>query len=124
MKRSVYTPGAGHSPRVLAGRDALLHNFELMLNALSVQGRVRPEDLILAGPRGVGKTVTLTALAALGRESDYEVVNMQAAAGQAGLVESLVRRAHTCIRDNAGPWQRTKDAFDRLAGLNVGVGGV
>lgn len=124
MKRSVYTPGAGHSPRVLAGRDALLQHFELMLNALSVEGRVRADDLILAGPRGVGKTVTLTAFAALGRDSDYEVVNLQAAAGQAGLVESLVRRAQTRIRDNAGPWQRTKDAFDRLAGLNVGVAGV
>lgn len=99
MKRSVYTPGAGPSPPVLAGRDALLQHFDLMLNALSVEGRVRADELNLAGPRGVGKTVTLTAFAALGRDSDYEVVNLQAAAGQAGLVESLVRRAQTRIRD-------------------------
>ncbi|MGV0714708.1 AAA family ATPase [Mycolicibacterium sp. XJ662] len=123
MEGSVYTPGAGHSPRVLAGRDALLQDFELMLNDVSVQGRVRAQDIILAGPRGVGKTVTVTAYGTLASSTGYEVVNLQAVAGQAGLVDSLLHRATGKLQAGAGPWQRAKKAFDRLAGVSVGAAG-
>lgn len=123
MKGSVYTPGAGHSPRVLAGRDALLHDFELMLNDVSVEGRVRAQDIILSGPRGVGKTVTVTAYGALAAATGYDVVNLQAVAAQAGLVASLLHRASGKLQTGAGPWQRAKNAFDRLAGVNLGAAG-
>lgn len=123
MEGSVYTPGAGHSPRVLAGRDTLLHDWDLMLNDVSAQGRVRAQDVILAGPRGVGKTVTVTAYGNLAADSGYEVVNLQAVSGQTGLVESLLRRAASKIDDEAGPWRRAKHAFDRIAGVNIGAAG-
>lgn len=123
MDGSVYTPGAGHSPRVLAGRDALLHDFELMLNNVSVEGRVRAQDIILGGPRGVGKTVTVTAYGTLAASTGYEVVNLQAVTGQAGLVDSLLYRASSKFQAGAGPWQRAKNAFDRLAGVNLGAAG-
>lgn len=121
---SVYTPGAGHSPRVLAGRDTLLRDWDLMLNDVSVQGRVRAQDVILAGPRGVGKTVTVTAYGNLAAESGYEVVNLQAVSGQTGLVESLLRRATSKIEAESGPWRRAKHAFDRIAGANIGAAGI
>lgn len=123
MEASVYTPGAGHSPRVLAGRDALLHDFELMLNNVSVEGRVRAADIILAGPRGVGKTVTVTAYGTLAASTGYEVVNLQAVTGQAGLVDSLLYRASSKLQAEAGPWRRAKNAFERLAGVDIGVVG-
>ena len=65
MRDSVYTPGAGHSPRVLAGRDDLLRDWQLMLNDADSRGRVRAQDIVLVGPRGVGKTATLSAFGAL-----------------------------------------------------------
>lgn len=123
MDGSVYTPGAGHSPRVLAGRDALLHDFELMLNSVSVEGRVRAQDIILSGPRGVGKTVTVTAYGTLAASTGYEVVNLQAVTGQAGLVDSLLYRASSKVQAGAGPWQRAKNAFNLLAGVNLGAAG-
>ena len=45
---------------MLAGRDELLRNWSLTLNDVISRGRVRADDLILVGPRGVGKTVTVT----------------------------------------------------------------
>ena len=59
MDQSPYTPGAGHNPPVLAGRDGLLRDWHLVLNDIVSSGRVRAQDMILAGPRGVGKTVTV-----------------------------------------------------------------
>lgn len=123
MRDSVYTPGAGHSPRVLAGRDDLLRDWQLMLNDADSRGRVRAQDIVLVGPRGVGKTATLSAFGALAKTQGFEVVNLQAVVGQAGLVESLLQRAQTSIAAEAGPWRRTREAFERLSGVNVSVAG-
>ncbi len=54
----------------------------------------------------------------------YEVVNLQAVAGRDGLVESLLQRAASRIASNIGPWTRAKKAFDRIAGLTIGVAGI
>lgn len=124
MDRSVYTPGAGHSPPVLAGRDGLLQDWHLILNDAAVVGRVRAQDIILAGPRGIGKTVTVTAYGELAKAQGFEVVSLQAVAGQAGLVEALLQRAAVRIEEEAGPWKRAKQAFDRVAGVDLGVAGI
>ena len=123
MRHSPYTPGAGHIPPVLAGRDRLLRDWELMLNDVVVDGRVRAQDVILAGPRGVGKTVTVTAFAQRAADQGFEVVNLQAVAGQAGLVEALLQRARTRIDEGAGAWQRARKAFERVGGVNLTVAG-
>lgn len=123
MKRSPYTPGAGHTPPVLAGRDRLLRDWELMLNDVVVDGRVRAQDMILSGPRGVGKTVTVTAFAQRAADQGVEVVNLQAVAGQAGLVDALLQRARTRLDDGAGAWQRARKAFERIGGVNLTVAG-
>jgi hypothetical protein len=51
-------------------------------------------------------------------------VNLQAVAGHAGLVESLLQRAASRVDRNAGPCTRAKHAFDRIAGISLGVAGI
>jgi len=123
MDQSPYSPGAGHIPPVLAGRDGLLRDWQLVLNDIVTGGRVRAQDMILAGPRGVGKTVTVSAFADLAKDQGFEVVNLQAVSGQAGLVEALLQRARTRLADEAGPWQRARKAFERVGGINLTVAG-
>ena len=50
MKSRIYTPGAGHQPPVLAGRDDRLRDWTLMLNDVAARGRVVAKDTILVGP--------------------------------------------------------------------------
>jgi hypothetical protein len=58
--RNPYAPGAGQRPPELAGRDAELAAFDVLLERVA---RGRPErSVILTGLRGVGKTVLLNAL--------------------------------------------------------------
>src|SRR5680860_838692 len=108
MDQSPYTPGAGHTPPVLAGRDGLLRDWQLVLNDIVAGGRVRAQDMILAGPRGVGKTVTVSAFARLAKDQGFEVVNLQAVSGHTGLVEALLQRARTRLAEEARPWQRAE----------------
>lgn len=119
----VYSPGAGHAPPVLAGRDALLRDWQLMLNDTAARGRVRAKDTILVGPRGIGKTSLLSAFADLARQQGTDVVSIQAVLGEAGLIESLLQRARTLTAAEAGPWARARGAFERLAGFSIGVAG-
>nr|WP_067973378.1 AAA family ATPase [Nocardiopsis trehalosi] len=63
--RNPYTPGAGLRPPELAGRDRELRRFDV---ALDRAARGCPErGVILSGPRGVGTTALLGALAARAR---------------------------------------------------------
>ncbi|HEX6684387.1 MAG TPA: ATP-binding protein [Candidatus Limnocylindrales bacterium] len=124
MEQSPYTPGAGHVPRVLAGRDVLLRDWQLVVNDVVAGGRVRAQDMILVGPRGVGKTVTVSAFAERARNQGFEVVNLQAVSGHAGLVEALLQRARTRLTEEAGSWQRARKAFERIGGVNLSVAGI
>jgi hypothetical protein len=123
MDRSPYTPGAGHKPPVLAGRADLLQLWRTALNDVPAMGRVRARDVILTGPRGVGKTATVTTFAELSRPQGYEVVNLQAAAGNAGLIDSLFAHARARIEAGSGPWQRAKRVFERIGAFNVTIAG-
>jgi len=122
MDPSPYTPGAGHKPPVLAGRTDLLQIWRMALNDVPAGGRVRAPDIILTGPRGVGKTATVTTFAEL--STDFEVVNLQAASGNAGLIDSLLNEARSRIEAGSGPWQRAKRAFERVGGVSLTVAGV
>ncbi|MFT4296191.1 MAG: ATP-binding protein [Micropruina sp.] len=108
----------------MAGRDQLLRDWQLMLSDLAGSGRVSARDTILVGPRGVGKTAALTAFCARSRAQGFEVINLQAVSGQGGLVSGLLHRARTRIDEGAGPWQRARAAFERLAGVDLSVAGV
>ena len=58
--RNPYAPGAGQRPPELAGRDAEVHAFDVVLERVT-RGRAE-RSMILTGLRGVGKTVLLNAL--------------------------------------------------------------
>ena len=124
MDRSVYTPGAGHLPPVLAGRDSILREWQLTLNDVAAVGRTRARDLILTGPRGVGKTATLTTFGSLAAQAGFETVTLQAVAGHAGLVASLLQRAAVRVEQGSGAWARAKRAFDRIESINLGAAGI
>ena len=123
MDGSPYTPGAGHRPPVLAGRDELLRAWRTGLNDVTATGRQRAPDMILTAPRGAGKTATVLAFQDLSQEQGFEVVRLQAARGNAGLIESLSRRARARAEEGAGAWQRAKRAFDRISGVSLPVVG-
>lgn len=124
MDGIVYTPGAGHSPPMLAGREDLVSEWQLTLNGLVAQGRVAAQDMLLTGPRGVGKTSMLTAYGAAAREQGFEVVHLQAARHHVSLVEALAAQARSWLEDGEGVWRKAQDALMRLTGLSVGVAGV
>lgn len=124
MESSPYTPGAGTLPPVLAGRDRLLHRLTVGLNDVATTGRTRTQDVILVGPRGVGKTVAVSVYGELARAGGFEVVNLQAVSGRTGIVPSLLERAASGIARQSGPWTRAKHAFDRIARVSLGVAGV
>ncbi len=54
-----YTPGAGSRPLELAGRDAQLRQFEVLVGRLK-RGATE-QSMVIKGLRGVGKTVLLNA---------------------------------------------------------------
>lgn len=124
MDHSPYSPGAGTLPPVLAGRDRLLHRLMLGLNDVATVGRVRTQDVILIGPRGVGKTVAMSVYGDQARAGGFEVINLQAVSGRTGLVSSLLERAARGIERQSGPWTRARGTFDRIASISFGVAGV
>lgn len=71
-----YTPGAGTPPRELAGREAELRHFDLMLERLA-SGRGE-RGIVLKGLRGVGKTVLMRAFADRAGERGWGVGRLEA----------------------------------------------
>lgn len=108
----------------MAGRDQLLHDWRLGLAGTASQGRLRTRDVLLVGPRGVGKTALFGACAAAASESGFEVVNLQATAGRAGLVQGLLQRAADRQEQGVRAWRRARRAFERVENVSFGVLGV
>jgi len=65
----------------------------------------------------------MTAFGDLSAAQGYELIELQAAAGSAGMIESLIRRAQARIADRSGPWQRAKRVFERLGGVSLSIAG-
>ena len=105
-----YQPGAGVAPPVLAGRSSVLDIAEERLDVLAAGG-MPPQDLLLYGPRGNGKTTLLIELDRRARERGLRVEDLPVDALTAR--ERLVRH----LQERAGLWR------DRLTGVQVaGVG--
>lgn len=64
--KNPYTPGAGHQPPYMAGRDTERSEFERLL-----EQEVIFENLVLTGLRGTGKTVLLDTLKPLATRSGW-----------------------------------------------------
>jgi hypothetical protein len=119
---SVYTPGAGHSPQVLAGRDELLIQWRRMLADITAHGRSRSRDMILVGQRGIGKTAAMSACVAIAARRGFEVVSLQAMAGRSGLFDSLFSRIRAKAQTANSPWARARADIERLTGVDLGAG--
>lgn len=74
--RNPYTPNAGATPDILAGRAEYTRAFRVLLERLQ-RGRTE-QSMILTGLRGVGKTVLLNGFADQARAAHWEVVELEA----------------------------------------------
>lgn len=75
-KVNPFKPTAGAEPPILAGRDAVLDDFEIGLEeGVGAPGRL----MRITGPRGSGKTVFLTELGDIARQRGWRVADVTAA---------------------------------------------
>jgi hypothetical protein len=97
--RNPYAPGAGQRPPELAGRDAELAGFEVLLERVT---RGRPErSVILTGLRGVGKTVLLNALRSAAVRRGWGTGKLEARPDQP-MRRTLAGALHLAVRELAG----------------------
>jgi hypothetical protein len=98
--RNPYAPGAGQRPPELAGRDAELDGFEVVLERVA---RSRPErSMVLIGLRGVGKTVLLNAMRSAAVRRGWGTGKLEARPGQS-LRRPLAGALHLAVRELAHP---------------------
>ncbi|WP_375486799.1 ATP-binding protein [uncultured Jatrophihabitans sp.] len=109
--RNPYAPGAGQRPPELAGRDAELQTFDVLLERVS---RGRPErSVVLTGLRGVGKTVLLNALRSAAVRRGWGTGKLEARPDQA-VRRPLAAALHLAVRELAG---RREDEADHVLGV-------
>jgi hypothetical protein len=97
--RNPYAPGAGQRPPELAGRDAELAAFDVLLERV-VRGR--PErSVILTGLRGVGKTVLLNALRSSAVRRGWGTGKLEARPDQS-IRRPLAAALHLAARELSG----------------------
>jgi type II secretory pathway predicted ATPase ExeA len=94
-----YAPGAGTPPPALVGRDQIIDDAEVALRRITA--RRSSQHLLVTGLRGVGKTVLLGKLAALGEHVGYRVIRVEALGGDDTL-RSLLRQARRIVEDLDG----------------------
>ena len=91
-----YAPGAGTPPPALVGRGDVIDQAEISLRRL--QAARSTQHVLLTGLRGVGKTVLLGKLTALGEHHRYRVIRQEAVGGPDS-VRSLLRQARRILDD-------------------------
>jgi hypothetical protein len=109
--RNPYAPGAGQRPPELAGRDAELSAFEVLLERVA---KGRPErSVVLTGLRGVGKTVLLNALRSSAVRRGWGTGKLEARPDQA-IRRPLAAALHLAVRELAG---RNPDEAQHVLGV-------
>lgn len=112
-----YAPGAGTPPPALVGRDDVVEGARISLQRLHA-GR-SAQHLLLTGLRGVGKTVLLARLAAVGEGEGFRVIRHQAVTGDE-TVASILRQARR-ITDELGPGPRVARAVRSIDSVSVSL---
>jgi hypothetical protein len=111
--RNPYAPGAGQRPPELAGRDAELGQFDVVLERV-VRGR--PErSLVLTGLRGVGKTVLLNALRSKAIERLWGTGKIEARP-DTSLRRPVAAALHMAVRELA-PRHRAPERIEDFLGV-------
>ena len=91
-----YAPGAGQRPPELAGRDAEVRQFEVVLERIAAG---RPErSLVLSGLRGVGKTVLLNTLRSLAIKRAWGTGKIEARPDQSVRLP-IAQAMHSAMRE-------------------------
>ncbi|MFP3907565.1 MAG: AAA family ATPase [Acidimicrobiales bacterium] len=114
-----YAPGAGTPPPALVGRDGTIELAEISLRRLAA-GR-STQHLLLTGLRGVGKTVLLGKLAAVGENVGFRVVRLEAVGGDDAVV-SLLRQTRRIIEDLDRSATVTR-ALRSIEAVSLSIGG-
>jgi hypothetical protein len=97
--RNPYAPGAGQRPPELAGRDAELQSFDVVLERIA---RGRPErSMVHTGLRGVGKTVLLNAMRSAAVRRGWGTGKLEARPDQP-LRRPLAAALHLAVRELGG----------------------
>ncbi|RBY80994.1 ATP-binding protein [Geodermatophilus sp. TF02-6] len=105
--RNPYAPGAGQRPPELAGRDAELSAFDVVLERIA---HGRPErSLVLTGLRGVGKTVLLNQLRSAAITRGWGTGKVEARPEQS-LRRPVSSALHMALRELRHPDQESMDA--------------
>jgi hypothetical protein len=111
--RNPYAPGAGQRPPELAGRDAELGQFDVVLERVM---RGRPErSLVLTGLRGVGKTVLLNALRSKAIERLWGTGKIEARP-DTSLRRPVAAALHMAVRELA-PRHRAPERIEEFLGV-------
>ena len=97
--RNPYAPGAGQRPPELAGRDAELQGFDVVLERVA-RGRSE-RSIVLTGLRGVGKTVLLNAMRSAAVRRGWGTGKLEARPDQP-VRRSLAAALHLAIRELGG----------------------
>ena len=120
-----YRPGFNQAPAVLAGRDQVLAGALEALEVAAFDGRT-PRPLLLVGPRGVGKTVTLGEIASLAAERhSWPRIHLEAAPGRdlcADLGRLLAQVEVVLAGDVPGRTTRSRVAGGKVAANAFGLG--
>ncbi|MFT4288955.1 ATP-binding protein [Nocardioides sp.] len=123
-----YRPGFNQAPAVLAGRVDVLDGANEALEIAAFDGRT-PRPLVLVGPRGLGKTVTLQEIAShAAARLSWPTVHVEATTG-ASLLDELTARLLQAERLLTGQTPRTMQrrrarvSGGKLEAKAFGVGG-
>lgn len=113
--RNPFIPTFGVSPSVFAGRSAVVDSFGKGLEGGAGDPR---RALLLSGPRGIGKTVTLNELEDEAHRRGWVVLRAHPHALVRPLVETAIPQALTTLRQQP-------EGRRRITGVNIaGIGGV
>lgn len=120
-----YSPGSGRRPIELAGRNAEIDAFDLLM-AKTLQRR-GDRGIVLHGLRGVGKTVLLNEFRRQAERAEFMVVTLEGRDAEGGpeavrakLARNLLQAGRKLNRRGAGP--RLLTALGSIASFSAKLG--
>ena len=115
-----YQPGAGRRPPELAGREAQLGSFDILIQRC--ERGVGERGIVLHGLRGGGKTVLLNEFQAMAERRDWITVKVEAAGGQS-VMPMLAQSLHRSLRASVSRFsaKRVRDSLRVFRSFSIKV---